>query len=418
LKYSQTGRLVLPESIAGPVFLIGRQPILDRRKEVFGYELLHRPTKDNYVNITDAEADQATLSVFLNTFSQAGLQTLVGNRKAFLNVTRKFLTGFYPFPLPPEQVVLEVLEDTEVDAELILTLRSLSSRGYQIAMDDITSPIRIVQLLKIIRYAKIDIAAVDPADLPILVKFLKRSSVYLIAEKVETIEEYEMCSRMGFDYFQGFFFCRPEIVSGRKINTSRQVVLQTLAKLQDPDIQMSQVDRLISLDPTLGYRVLKLVNSSYYALSVEITSIRQAIVLIGLNHLKSWLSLLMMAKVNDKPNEINMVALFRARMSETIAIELKVANTDSFFLAGLFSVLDAVLDMPMQDIVEDIALSPDIVAALVNRKGKIGSILQAIQGIEHGNWDEILKLGLEAVVINAIFMEAVQWTERLVKEVF
>ena len=416
MKTTMTGRLILPNDLKGPVYLVGRQPIFTRELEVFAYELLYRSSRENYVNVMDG--DQATLAVLMNTFSKAGLNTLVGSKKAFINLTRNFILGHYPMTLPANRAVLEILEDIDIDAELIAALKDLVSKGYKLAIDDmIVWDARAAALADLATFAKVDIASIPPTDLPQLVQQLKKKSIFLVAEKVETPEEYELCRLMGFDFFQGFFFCRPEIVPLRKFETSRLVILQVMAKLQKPDVDLSELERIFSMDVTLGYRLLKLVNSGYFSFSAPISSIRHAIALIGFQQLRNWLSLFLMAKVDNKPHELCTQALLRAKVAESIAWELNLAQPDSYFLAGLFSVLDALLDMPMNEIVEGVNLSSEIGAALLERKGPIGEILQAVEGIETGNWDLILKAGLELEKISAIYIGSIEWTEVLRTEV-
>lgn len=402
--------------MTGPVFLIGRQPIFDRRLEVFGYELLYRASMDNFARGFDG--DEATLTVFLYTFSQAGLTTLVGSKKAFINVTRNFLIGHFPIPLPADQIVLEILEDIVIDAELIYALNELYTDGYQFALDDINSAERIGPLFKLVNTVKIDLATVDFHKLPQLVNELKKHDLVLIAEKVETVEQYHLCRQLGFDYFQGYFFCRPEIVQGRKIQSSRLVALQALANLQKPDTSIEELERIIAMDVTLGYRLLKLVNSGYYSFLIEISSIRHAIALIGLNQLKRWLSLLLMTRFNDKPHELSLLGLLRARLAQSIALQRKALNPDEYFLAGLFSVLDAVLDLPMPQVVAGISISDVTAAALIQHAGPIGETLQAIIAMEKGSWDEILRLNISPQQINQLYLAAIQWTDELKKSVF
>ena len=417
MKTTLTGRLILPNDLRGPVYLVGRQPIFNRNMEVYAYELLYRSSRgDNYVNVMDG--DQATLAVLMNTFSKAGLNTLVGSKKAFINLTRNFILGHYPMTLPAGRAVLEILEDIDVDAELIAALKDLSIKGYKLAIDDVIAwDARAESLADLAMFAKVDIASVLPTDLPELVQNLKKKSIFLVAEKVETPEEYELCRLLGFDFFQGFFFCRPEIVPLRKFETSRLVILQVMAKLQQPNVDLAELDRIFSMDVTLGYRLIKLVNSGYYSFNSPISSIRHAIALIGFQQLRNWLSLFLMAKVENKPHELCIQALLRGKVAESMAVELKLANSDSYFLAGLFSILDALLDMPMNEIVEGVNLTSDIAAALMERKGPIGEILQAVEGIEGGNWDLILKAGVGIEKISAIYINAVEWTERLRSEV-
>jgi c-di-GMP phosphodiesterase len=411
------GELNLYQEINEALFFIGRQPIFNRNREVFAYELLYRSSQENCAHITDG--DQATSNILTNTFSKAGLNTLVGNKKAFINMTRSFLLSNYPALLPPARTVIEILEDTKVDDRLGETLSKLNFLGYQFALDDVTSLNDKVSSLSChLSFAKVDIINTPAQDLHFIVDNLKENHFRLIAEKVETYEEYQMCKKLGFDFFQGFFFCRPEVVSMRKFETSRQVMVQTLARLQNPNVRLEDLEQIVSMDVTLGYRLLKLVNSGYYSLPVTITSIRHAISMIGLDQLRNWLSLFLMSNINHKPHELCNQALIRAKAAEKFAEALSYINHEAYFLAGLFSILNALLDMSINEIVEGINLSDEVALALLERKGTIGNILQVVEGIETGNWDLVLKTGLGIEKISSIYMDAIRSTELLRKAVY
>lgn len=414
MKTTLTGRLVLPYDIKGPVFLIARQPVYKPDLEVYGYELLYRTSTDNFVNVMDG--DQATLSVLMNTFSQAGLRIVVGSRKAFINLTRNFLVGRYPIPLPPNQAILEILEDIVLDGELLHALNDLSAVGYQIAMDDVVSAARLARLAGIVRIAKVDISMVNLGDLPPLVDDLKLQKVLLVAEKVETREEFEICQKLGFDLFQGFYFGRPEIVALRKFTTSRMVITLALATLANPGVTLDELERVIAMDVTLGYRLLKLANSGYQPTPVPIHSIRHAITVIGIKQLKNWLRLFLSAKVSAKPDELSILALFRGKMAGLMAQEQHVPDADAYFLAGFFSVLDTLLAMPMGDVLDGVTLDGAITAALLSGDGPMGKVLNAIKALESKDWEPIQALDFERETIRTIYRGAVEWTEAIRKD--
>lgn len=411
MKTTLTGRLILPHNLNGPVMLVGRQPILDRWQNVFGYELLYRKSQPSPERGNGG--DEATLDVLLGTFSQAGLKAIVGSKKAFINLTRNFLVGNYPIPLPPDRTVLEILETTELDDDLIEALKELAHLGYQIAMDDITSYDRVARLVGLVNIVKVEINRIAPSDLARLVLEARQRGIRLLAEKVENREVYQRCLMLGFDLFQGYFFCRPEVVPVRRIATPRMVILQAIAALQNPNIEIRELNRIISMDASMSYRLLKLVNSGYYSFISPITSIQHAITMIGLNQLRAWLSLLLMTNIDDKPSELSMVGLLRAKLAEGFAQEMREPNPPSYFLVGLFSILDALLDMPMTEVVEGLMLAPEIVQALVRREGKMGKMLRAVEDLEGANWDRIIETNLEPEVINAVYFDSLQWVEKI-----
>jgi EAL and modified HD-GYP domain-containing signal transduction protein len=390
---------------------VGRQPIFDRNLEVIGYELLYRSIQSGPANVTDG--DQATTQVILNTFSHLGLESLVGShKKAYINATRNFLVGKIPIPFPPTSVVLEVLEDIKVDPELIDSLTALSRQGFQIALDDVTSVERISPLLSLANIIKIDLMGSRRNQLADIVGRLRpyRQRLKLLAEKVETQEELEYCKRLGFDYFQGYFLCKPSVVKGKRMDSARLVLMRTLAKIQDPKADFRSLGGLVAQDVSLSYKVLKLVNSSYYSLAKTITAIDQAIALIGMNQLRGWLTLLIMASIENKPHELTNIAMTRAKMCELVARSLRQNQTELFFLVGLFSVLDAMMDMPMQEALADLPLAEEVVTGLLEHKGPTGAVLLLVLAYERGEWDQLLKTSLSPDTLQQNYLDAIRWT--------
>ena len=399
-----------------PDLFVGRQPIFDRNLEVIGYELLYRSIQTGQANVTDG--DQATTQVILNTFSQLGLESLVGGqKKAFINATRNFLVGKYPIPFPPTSVVLEVLEDIQVDQELIDAITALAKQGFQIALDDVTSIEQIAHLWSLAHIIKIDLLGTARDKLLDIVARLRpyHQRIKLLAEKVETQEELEFCRRAGFDYFQGYFLCKPSVIKGKRMDSTRLVLMRTLAQIQDPKADFRSLGNLVAQDVTLSYKVLKLVNSSYYALPKTITAIDQAVALIGMNQLRGWLTLLLMASIDNKPHELTTIAMSRAKMCELLARSLHQGQTESFFLVGLFSVLDAMMDMPMQDALSNLPLSDEVMAGLLDHKGLTGDVLLMTLSYERGQWDDLLKAKVAPDVIQKNYLEAIRWTTEAAK---
>ncbi|MCE1254982.1 MAG: HDOD domain-containing protein [Anaerolineae bacterium] len=397
--------------------LIGRQPIFNRKLDVVAYELLYRSvSQPNQAEFRDG--DHATTRVILNTFSEIGLDNIVGQGKAYINATRNFLLGKYPIPLPANRVVLEVLEDIPIDQELIDALQNLSKAGYWIALDDVVSLQEVGPLLRLAKIVKIDLAAVDRDFLYDMVVYLKKLNILLLAEKVETQQEYDYCYRLGFDFFQGYFLCKPSIVKGRRLDASKLVALRSLSKLQDPQATFQELEAIISMDVALGYKLLKLVNSGYYSLSTTVKSIRQAISFIGVNQLRAWMTLLLMTSVENKPNELTTIALQRAKLCEMFARATKRSQVETYFLVGLLSVLDALMDMPMDRVLGNIPVSPEVADALIAHKGEYGEILDAVMAYEQGNWENVLELKINSNELRDIYFEAIHWVNVISKEMY
>jgi c-di-GMP phosphodiesterase len=395
---------------------VGRQPIFNRRLEVMGYELLYRSMQADRANVTDG--DQATAEVLTHTFSQLGLDTLVdGQKKVFINATRSFLVGRYPLPFPPTNVVLEVPEDIQVDQVLIQALRALAKQGFQIALDDVISMEQIAHLWSLADIVKIDLMGTSRAQMLDIVARLRphHQRLKLLAEKVETQEELQICRQAGFDYFQGYFLCKPSVIKGRGLDSVRLILIQSLAQIQDPKADFHSLGNLVAQDVTLSYKVLRLVNSAYYALPQTITTIDQAVGLIGMNQLRGWLTLLLLTSIEGKPHELTTIAVARAKMCELLAVSLRQGQTEPFFLVGLFSVLDAMLDLPMPDALLNLPLSEAVKLALLEHTGLMGNVLDTALAYERGRWDDLTRIVLSPEIIQQDYLEAIRWTTEVTR---
>lgn len=381
------------ESWAGPkasvtrivqAFYLARQPIYDSRLRVAGYELLFRGGPAEFAQITDG--DRATSEVITSSVVDIGLDNLVGSHPAFINATTGFLNGDLPLPEQKGRIVLEVLETVDLRSEaLIAHLRGLSADGYQLALDDFVYRPGCERLLEVADYVKLDVQALSPEQLAEHVVRLRRYGARLIAEKVEDYATLAACRELGFDMYQGFFFCRPRLVSGRRPQANRVAVMQLLSRLQDPNVGMDELERLVTADPALSYRLLKYINSAYCALRVKVTSIRQALIMVGTSLVRSWATLLIMSRLtDDKPVELITTALIRARMCELLGEDDAERDGSQYFTVGLLSVLDALLDIDMGQVVAELPFDDDVCAALRDRSGPLGATLARTIRYEQG----------------------------------
>ncbi len=389
---------------------LGRQPICDQNLAVYGYELLFRDTQTNSAQIVDG--DRATSRVIINTFMEIGLDNIVHNRLAFINLTRAFFTEEHAVPLPRDRVVLEVLEDIVADDELIAGVRRLSEQGYIIALDDFIYHESLKPLVALANIVKIDVMALDHETIAEHVKELRKYPLKLLAEKVETIEEFEFCRDLGFDYFQGFFFARPHVIQGQRLPTNRVAILHLLSRLQDPDISAHELEELIARDVAFSYRILRYVNSAALALR-KIDSIHQAVVILGLRTIRSWTSLLALSQVHDKPAELVVTAMVRGKMAEGLAAARNASNPESYFTVGLFSALDALMDTSMEEILAQLPLSDNIADALLRYEGKQGEILKCVLAYENADWDNLECGDLSKATVRECYLSAVQWAGQI-----
>ncbi len=387
---------------------VGRQPIFDVNLKVYAYELLFRAGMENSAQVSDG--DRATSQVLVNTFTELGLEHIVGGRKAFINMTRDFLLDEGSLPLPKDRVVLEVLEDVTVDAELVRSVRGLAEKGYTIALDDFTYHERWQPLLEIADIVKLEVMGLDDAAVREQIRLLRPYKAKLLAEKIETEEEFESLKSQGFDYFQGYFLARPKVIKGKRAPSNRLSTLRLVAKLQDLDAEIRDIERIIGQDVGLSYKILRYINSAFFSLPRKVESIRQALVYLGLRDVKRLATLIAMASFPDRPSELVVTALFRARMCELLAEKAGNAHSDTFFTTGLLSTLDALMNMPMEEVLGQLPLTGEITGALLEHRDLLGEALRCTKAQEQADGSAIQFAGLPATTINQAYIEALTWS--------
>jgi EAL and modified HD-GYP domain-containing signal transduction protein len=399
-------RSARPLAVDGPSTYVGRQPIFDRRLSVIGYEILFRSAPQlNKAVIGDPS--QATSNVIVNTFTDIDLEAILNGKRALMNFDRDLIVDGIPGLLPPERVVIEILETTTVDQGLIAAVRGLRSQGYTIALDDWAPFSDLRPLLPVADIVKIDVREFDSPRLATEVEWLKSFGVELVAEKVETYAELRQCRELHFDYFQGFFLSKPEVLRRTAVPPNRLETLQLITQMRDPDVSIDDLAAIIRRDVALSYKLLRVVNSAYYSLPRHIDSIKEAIVLLGTRQIASWVSLINIAQISRKPKELTITALVRARMCELAAAAMGRRDAEAFYTVGLFSVLDALLDVPMAAALETLPLSPEVRAAITDGAGVMGATLRGVIGYERADWENAHVPGLPDAQLAAIFEDAV-----------
>ncbi len=398
------------EVLASNIF-VGRQPIFDRKQEVVAYELLYRAGNvNNHAEFPDG--DRATTEVIINSVLDIGLESIVGTHPAYFNLTGSFIRGDHPLPLNNSQVVLEILEDVEPDQHVIEGMRHLAEKNFIIALDDFVYSDKFVPLLELAHIVKLEVMGRSEDELRGRVEQLAPYQVKLLAEKVETHEEFEMCKALGFDYFQGYFLCKPHIIEGRSMPANRLVILSLLAKLQDPNADIEELEQLIVQDVSLTYRLLRFINSAAFALGKEVESVHRALILIGTNTIKKWVNLLLLARIDDKPRELMRTALIRGRMCELLAdLHNHPRDRDQYFTCGLFSVLDALMDRPMAELLAELPLNNEVKLALLESEGEAGKVLTEVLNYEKGAWQELLESGISAHDLRNCYLQSVLWAD-------
>lgn len=387
---------------------IGRQPIYARNQSVFAYELLFRDGESNAARIDDP--DRATSQLIVNALTEIGLANIVGDKPAFINLTRNFTTGTFPIPGAHSQLVLEILEDIELDNLVLDGIRRLRQQGYTIALDDFIFYPHLKPLVKIADIVKLDVLQLDHDSLQRHVKELQGYPVKLLAEKVETHEVFRQCCELGFDYFQGYFFCKPNIIQGKRTPANRLALLNLLTKLSSPEISTGELEQLIAQDVTLSFRLLRYLNSSRYALGKTIDSIKHAIMLLGLNTVRSLCYLIVISTVEDKPFELFITALIRAHMCECLAVVFDdKAQQATYFTVGLFSVIDAIMDQPLDSVLAQLPLRKDVSHAIRRHEGKMGKALQYAIAYERGECENFQQADVSCDQMREIYLRAIMW---------
>jgi EAL and modified HD-GYP domain-containing signal transduction protein len=369
---------------------LARQPIFDRGLNVIGYELLFRSLKASEARAVDDAT--ATTMVVLNALTEIGLERIVGRKRAWINVSRDFLLSGLVSALPPDIVGLEILEGQTIDAPLIDTLAELKRQGYLLALDDFQYTPDAVPLLELADIVKLDFLALGRDGIAEHVARLAPFDLTLLAEKIESRDDHRYCLEAGCGLFQGYFYRRPELLSDRRIDANRFSIVQLIAALQDPTLEFCDLERLIGSDIGLSLRLLRYINSAYFGLRHRVSSIGQALALLGSENLRRWATLSIFAGVDGKPTELTVTALLRARFCELTGIRVRGADASQLFTLGLFSVIDALMDMSMQDVLAEIPFPDDMREALIAHVGEMGTLLECVNAIEDADFERAERL--------------------------
>jgi len=394
---------------------VGRQPIYGRRLELHAYELLYRGADVDYADFS--EGDRATSQVLLNTFTEFGLERIVGGHLAFINLTRGFIVGEYPLPVPRTQVVLEVLEEVEPDEQVLQGMEDLRRRGFKIALDDFVYKPEREPMLALADIIKVDVLGLEADEVRTRFQQLKPRGIKLLAEKIETREQFELCRDMGFDYFQGYFLAKPNVVSGSSIPASSLNLLRLMAEFQTPDHDLDRIAEIVSQDVALSYKLLRHINAAIFGMPRRIDSIKETVTYLGLSTIKNLACLFLLSDAGGHPHELLVTAMMRAKMCEMLARANGAANPSSYFTVGLFSTLDALLNMPMERVVKKLPLGEELQRSLLDGQGPMSEALRCTLAYERGDWDAVHCFELPRATIKSAFLEAVVWVEAVDQEI-
>jgi len=389
---------------------IGRQPIYDGDR-VFGYELLFRSDAD--ARFATARGASATGTIIHNAFAEFGLESLVGNRRCFINVTREYLTGELPLPFDPGQVVLEVLETVDIDDEVAAFVVGLVAAGYDIALDDFVVGSGHERLLDVATYVKLDLASADESVLRPEVARLRERGLTLVAERVETDEDVAYARDLGFDLLQGYALGRPQTLSMRTLSVSEARRLELFGALSATDLDLPRVVSLISADPALALRVLQATNSAQMGLKRRVSSLHEAVTLLGVNRIRQWVSLMVLTDVTGVDQETLTGLVTRARLCHTVT-EWLGGPGDSGFMVGLVAGIADLMEEDVHDVVRRLPLDMSIAAAVVEHDGVLGQALHSVLAYE--DWSSTPYLGGRMKGLAEAHLAAMVWSNRLVAE--
>jgi EAL and modified HD-GYP domain-containing signal transduction protein len=341
---------------------------------------------------------------------EIGLDDLVGERLAFVNFSRESLLNCdLANLLPPSRVVIEILENVEIDDELNASVKSLVAQGYTIALDDFVYEPKWNPLLQLAKIVKLDVSCHSAEEIQKLIHVLEPFDVELLAEKVETREEHELYSEMGFTYFQGYYYSKPSVIKQDCLSDNQLAILQLVARLQDPDIQSEEAVELVSQTVSLNYKLLRYANSASIGVKTQLGSIQEAVIYLGLRKLKELASLIAMSTINTKSTELIYTGLTRAMMCEQLARSKQLPDEGQFFIVGLFSILEALLDYPIDQVLARLPLTDVITHALVNHEGVLGETLLSSMACETSDWAHMRFNGLDERSVYSAYLDAVKW---------
>ncbi|HEY3826673.1 MAG TPA: EAL domain-containing protein [Bryobacteraceae bacterium] len=371
---------------------LGRQPILDRSRNVAGYELLFRSSEANFCDLPDDV--MATSQVIVNAVLGVGLDRLLGGKPAFINFDRTLLLGDWSTLLPPEKCVIEILETVAPDQEVLTACDNLRRQGYAIALDDCLDDERTQVFAPFVDILKVDFLQTSPAHQEKLARLCRKLKIRMVAEKVETDQEFRRAMQLGYDYFQGYFFARPTVLQAARVPASQMSGLRLMKQIQREELDFRAIEDLIRHDVSFSHSLLTYLNSAAFNWADRVESVRHGLFLLGSSELRKWAWMASLANLGQsRPPVLMAQVLMRGRFCEMIAgsSKLSLGEADPFLL-GMFSLLDAILERPLAGILDDLNISPNLRDALLGTAGEsdlLALVLKIVKSYEVGNWREV-----------------------------
>jgi EAL and modified HD-GYP domain-containing signal transduction protein len=398
---------------------IARQPIFDTRQNVFGYELLYRQGTQSNVFNSAVDADEASSKVMVDSFMGIGIDKITNGKKAFVNFTKNLIMNESATLFPKNSLVVEVLETIEPTPEIVEKCKKLKNQGYVIALDDFVFSKEFIPLIGLADIIKIDFLNTPEAELEKYFKIIGKTHIKFLAEKVETREVYDLALSMGFVYFQGYFFSKPVILSEKSVSPMKMNYIRILKLLYSPELDFTNLGAIISQDLALSYKLLKLVNSAAFNKPNKIGQVNMALAYLGEREIRKWISLIVMMGISsENSQEVLLLSLIWAKFSESLAAPFQMdAKKESLFLMGLFSLMDTLVNQPIETILKDISLDESVQKALVDGAGPYAPVLNFIRAYEQGDWESVGKLlqtyRLSDELIQESYLNSLEWAKDL-----
>lgn len=399
-------------------FFIARQPILNVHKKIYGYELLYRGYKD--YTLVDVSGDRATTSLLTSVFLTEGISAISNSRPCFINFTEELLLKKIAYSFPKDQIVVEILENVKPSNEIIEAVTNLKSAGYTIALDDFIHDKKMEPLVSLADIIKIDVRLTPIDSILKTIRFLSRYKVKLLAEKVENNDEFERASKLGFQYYQGYFFNKPERLTIKEVTSVKVTLFNLLGEISKKKTTLERLHRIISQDLAISYKLLRFLNSAYFYRLEKVKNVKHAIAYIGEKELRRFLILVIVSELAmDKPSELVRQSLLRAKFCELLARKSMLAEYDlEVFMVGMLSFLDAMLSIKMSAVMEKLPVTDEIKDALVHGTGMFAPFLDGVVAYERKQTDRFLEvlaeLHIDSEHIPELYLEAVKYSNGMV----
>lgn len=398
---------------------MARQPVLDRRQQVYGYELLFRSGLENAFHA--ANQDQASFEMLHTALLGFGLDALLGDKPGFVNASREVLLQEFYLVLPKEQSIIELVGSVEPDVEVVQACRALKQAGYRLSLDGYVRRPEMAPLAELADVLKVDFLRTPQEERRAVVREFLPRKLQLVATRLETRAQFTAALQEGFTHFQGHFFCEPEVLAASDVPAFKRNCVRFMAELHRPELDFDRLDVIIRQEVALAVKLLRYLNSAGFGWRHEVSSIKHALRVLGERAARKWCSLMALTVLgNDRPSPLVVTSLLRAQFAEQVALEAGLGSRSAdFFLTGMLSALDGLLGRPMEEALSHIPVSQEIRDTLVGRPTSLSPIWELVLAYERAQWDQLRVLGDAADVsvgrLPGLYRNAVQWVDRIFK---